>query len=964
MPTPFHTVYFAHELSRSRPASGVERLSQSLVDASIDLNPHQIEAALFALKSPLDSGVILADEVGLGKTIEAGVLLLQSWAERKRRLLVLCPASLRRQWATELEEKFGLPCRILDARSWSASMDAGETNPFDTDREVSIVSYNFAVRQADILLRTAFDLVVIDEAHKLRNAWKPDNVIGQSLKRALAGRRKALLTATPLQNSLMELYGLASFIDDYIFGEAATFRANYTGAGANLEMLRGRLGSFCHRTLREDVQEYVRYTQRRPLTVPFTPTDAEQQLYDRISAFLMRESGFAIPKRQRRLTLLVMRKLLASSSYAIAGTLDTIIRRLEALQRGDAQAADELLRNFISTEEFEDTDSEDVGENKSEGTGDDGTTLSETSMNSPVLAEELEELRRCRALADSMQADTKAHALLKALELGFAEMARTGAARKALVFTESRRTQAHLKAFLEANGYAGSVVAFNGSNTDPDARGILERWLSANRDSGKVTGSRPVDMRTALVEHFRDDASIMLATEAAAEGINLQFCSLVINYDLPWNPQRIEQRIGRCHRYGQKHDVVVVNFINRRNAADRRVYELLDEKFRLFEGVFGASDEVLGALESGIDFERSILAIYQECRTEAEIDAAFARLQAELEDVIRSRMAEARRVLFAHFDEDVHARLRLRMDDARMHLDRTSRMFWLLTRYMLGKMDGAARFDDATLTFDLDRPPLPGVAAGRYQFAVRRRQEESVGHAYRLSHPLAEHLVERAKALETPQSEVLFDLSAHPARISVLEPYRGTWGWLTLTLVTVESFAREEELVLTAIDRRQQPLPREAAEKLFLVPALWRGLAGDPHELIRELLEERCAADANLAVDVARARNARYLEERRQRLDQWADDAIKRAERDLDDVKTRLKELSRQARQTEDPAEQHRIQTEIQAAEREKRRARQRIFEAEDEVMAERDRLIADLRRRIAQKVETRRLFTIKWVVG
>ena len=111
-------------------------------------------------------------------------------------------------------------------------------------------------------------------------------------------------------------------------------------------------------------------------------------------------------------------------------------------------------------------------------------------------------------------------------------------------------------------------------------------------------------MRSALVDYFRDNGRIMIATEAAAEGINLQFCSLVVNYDLPWNPQRIEQRIGRCHRYGQEHDVVVVNFLNRRNEADKRVFQLLSEKFRLFDGVFGASDEVLGALESGVDIER------------------------------------------------------------------------------------------------------------------------------------------------------------------------------------------------------------------------------------------------------------------------------------------------------------------------------------------------------------------------
>ena len=216
-------------------------------------------------------------------------------------------------------------------------------------------------------------------------------------------------------------------------------------------------------------------------------------------------------------------------------------------------------------------------------------------------------------------------------------------------------------------------------------------------------------MRTALIEHFRDEATILLATEAAAEGINLQFCSLVINYDLPWNPQRIEQRIGRCHRYGQKHDVVVINFLNERNEADRRVLELLGEKFSLFNGVFGASDEVLGTIESGVDFEKRILAIYQECRTPEEIDAAFRKLQEEMDEQIRTRMDDTRRKLFEHFDEDVHQRLRLQLDDAKAQLDRVGQRFWSLTRFML---DDRARFDDDALAFDLDRPPRDDIASG------------------------------------------------------------------------------------------------------------------------------------------------------------------------------------------------------------------------------------------------------------
>ena len=185
------------------------------------------------------------------------------------------------------------------------------------------------------------------------------------------------------------------------------------------------------------------------------------------------------------------------------------------------------------------------------------------------LSAEIDELTRYIQWAQGIGIDTKTRAILKALEIGFGEMQKAGAAQRAVVFTESRRTQQFLRDFLEANGYAGRVIPFNGTNSDPESTRIYEQWVEANKDNGRASGSRAIDVRTALIEHFENHGDILLATEAAAEGINLQFCSLVINYDLPWNPQRIEQRIGRCHRYGQKHDVVVINFLNERNEADQ-----------------------------------------------------------------------------------------------------------------------------------------------------------------------------------------------------------------------------------------------------------------------------------------------------------------------------------------------------------------------------------------------------------
>ena len=349
--TPHHAKYFAHDLTR-RAASGMDRLSMSLFDAAVDLNPHQIEAALFALQSPLSKGVILADEVGLGKTIEAGIVLCQFWAERKRRLLVICPASIRKQWALELEEKFNLPTRVLDAKAYREAQRSGRA-PLN-EKAVLIMSLNYANALREELKAIAWDLVVIDEAHKLRNAYRPSNKVGQGIRWATEDCRKLLLTATPLQNSLLELYGLSTLIDEHLFGDLNSFRSQYASAGSSISDLRQRLSGFCKRTLRNQVTEYIRYTERRPITRPFTPSDDEHALYEAVSGFLQREDSYALPQRQRHLTALILRKLLASSSQAIAATLDTLRTRLETLRDEKVQDDPEFTEGLIEAEEIED----------------------------------------------------------------------------------------------------------------------------------------------------------------------------------------------------------------------------------------------------------------------------------------------------------------------------------------------------------------------------------------------------------------------------------------------------------------------------------------------------------------------------------------------------------------------------------------------------------------------------------
>ncbi len=948
--------YYAWLLTRRAAGDSVESLASTLVDSQVDLNPHQVDAALFACRNPLSRGVILADEVGLGKTIEAGLVISQRWAERRRRLLIIVPANLRKQWHQELQDKFNLQGLILETKSYNTFRKQGVINPFVFASGPVICSYQFAKAKAKDVKAIAWDLVVLDEAHRLRNVYKNNNVIGKTLKDALAHvHSKVLLTATPLQNSLLELYGLVSMIDDRVFGDIDSFRAQFVNTDREQAFggLRQRLGSVCKRTLRRQVQQYVPYTARRAIVQEFTPSQEERELSGLVAEYLRRPNLNALPEGQRQLISLVLWKLLASSTHAIAGALDTMARRLQ----GNLDKAPEVIDLPQSLDE--DYEGLDELADESEKELDSEEVVILTSGERDAVAAEIAELQHFKNLATSIRENAKGKALLIALERAFAELERLGAARKAIIFTESRRTQDYLLSLLTDTPFGDGIVLFNGTNTDAIAQRIYKDWLQRHSGSDRITGSKTADTRAALVEHFKERGTIMIATEAGAEGINLQFCSLVINYDLPWNPQRIEQRIGRCHRYGQKHDVVVVNFVDRSNEADARVYELLAEKFQLFEGVFGASDEVLGSIGSGVDFERRIADIYQNCRDPEEIKRSFEQLQLQLSGEISEAMVKTRQVLLENFDEEVQDKLRIRAEDSSSTRNRFERLLLDLTR---AELDDYAHFDGDS--FELHRLPAgsaAGIALGHYE--LPRRAGES--HLYRLGHPLAAWVVDHAKSRpldQQPAVKLVFNYAAHGTRISTLEPLRGQCGWLTLKLFSVEALGNlEQHLLVSAVTADGQALPEDDPEKLLRLPAhLEQSESAEKRaELLANDLEQR----KNQLLREINQRNMGYFEQEVAKLDAWADDLKLGLEQEIKAIDGEIKELRRVAATAATLEEKLGYQKRQRELEGKRSKLRRELYVRQDEIEEERNALIDQLELQLQQQVQDETLFTVEWVL-
>ena len=863
--TRFHERLMAEELT-GKVADGQARVMRAVAEAKVDLNPHQLEAAVFAMESLSRGGCMLADEVGLGKTIEAGIVLAQLASEGKQRLLVLAPATLRAQWQVELKEKFDLDSLVVDGRTIRAT-----GNAFDQPVPVVIASHPFAAGRSELVSQINWDLVVIDEAHRLRNSHKPNNKLGKALKIAMGKAPRLLLTATPLQNAMTELFGLMSLIDEAILGPEEAFRAHFPIDPENggltdqgQKEIKARIAPVVQRTLRRQVREYVKYTNRRSVVEDFTPLPEEHALYEDVSEYLRRNECSAIEPGKRTLLTMVYRKLLASSTYAIAPTLRKLSETLEARLQA-AKLGKEATALLFEPDEAKSEDAEEWEE-----------TSPRASKNELAnMQREVWELRQFADRADAIKVNAKGVALKRAIDRVFTVARAHQWPEKAVVFTESKRTLEYLHTLLSESGYAGKICKLTGDAGTPEAR----------RD---------------LVKQFKEQAQILLMTEAGAEGLNLQFCNLVVNYDLPWNPQRVEQRIGRCHRYGQQRDVLVLNFLNRSNAADARLYELLERKLNLFDGVFGASDEILGALESGVDFEKRVLEIYQSCRLPEEINAAFDALRKDLESRIDQKMMETRATLIEKFDGDVRKKLRVASDAAREAVSKRK----LAEKNFTGSVLGTA-------------------AVGRRQLAlaakeVRARTNDAVTH-------------------------LVIDGSTLPAKLGNLQGKEGWWYAYRFELTGLKPEERLVHIVCLKHGEGFRVVPYLDAEVLPKASARECKDRDPPPNTPTLEHEKALMAAKDELTRIAERRNMLELDAAKDRADRFAEDCLFSPRQQMERAREEWEAARKLVVDIEDATERMKARGAAERLEREYRRKLQQLRQAEESRYAEKDRTLAAL---------------------
>ena len=840
-PHPIHRRYYAEDLVRLRRAGERWRQVASQRRGRVDPNPHQIDAVMFALKRIPQGGCILADEVGLGKTIEAGLVIAQLLAEGAERVLVVLPRPLLGQWQNELFTLFGIEAVEVA----SASVDLAGTGVFLVGREQAGSDGGFErLRQAP-----PFDLCLIDEAHEvfagihrrfdkdgLYDPESPHARTAHRVREIIGASPVLLLTATPIQNSLSELWGLVQYVDPSgtLLGDKPTFekvfcaRDGRTVAVEQAEELKRRLNTVVQRTLRRQAQEFLDkpFVGRRAQLFEYTMSAAERALYDDVTDYLLRPQLHAFGGRSRQLLLLGFHRRMASSTRALAASLERVAGRLRDMLDGESRDDDDLGHEGAYAQDLEEEH-----EPAPDGTPDAPDT--DDDPDPETVREELALVEEFIARAHALPHDSKAASLVKAVRL---VLDRPQDRHRMVIFTESLTTQAYLRELLlgQTELRDEDITLFRGTNDSPRASQALTRWRE------EVGATLPPDRRPspgvaarlALVHEFETRATVMIASEAGAKGLNLQFCDTVVNYDLPWNPQRIEQRIGRCHRYGQKRDVTVINFLATDNEAQRLTFEILSTKLDLFGKVFDASDVVLQTPRSdasdelasalGTDFENQLRRIWDRARSVHEVEEELRRLRDNMEHR-REELERVRRrtvgLIESGIDDavrDVFQRIESDMPKALATLDAD------LERVVTGFLEGAripwgeGERDGRRMLHIGAHQALPAPFQAGASIALGASRSLDDVDSLHLAHPLVQAAVAEART-NGGSYRVRFELG--PGAPAALHRHRASRGRLALTRLAYRGFEREDRLRATAVFEDAQVLrPAEAALDLLRQP--------------------------------------------------------------------------------------------------------------------------------------------------
>lgn len=948
--TPYHAKYLAAVIRRKFPQSSVDRLIPIIYDADIGIHPHQIATANKILNSPVSSGYILSDQLGMGKSIEAAIIISWLWHKGEKKILVIAPVSQVEMWRKLLKVNFGLPTEIMTDENIATLKNDKKKEPLDIGR-VLICTYKFAYEHESLIQNNKWDFVVVDEAHRLKDIYDIKSAIGDSIRASTLPHKKLLLTSTPFQSTMKRLFRIANMVDKYIFGDQRSYNYQFVSItdDINYKDLGKRLESVMSRTEAKRVPDFIGKARKSEILVQYEGNDIERDYITAMNNYFIDSSKFGLPSEKASLQSLALYKQVTLSPKIAMGGLGIIDQGLEILRKGEDQS-DFLIEKFS-----EDIETLPWIKNEWFRSTQEVLDIKDFKSIQKDVEEEKKRLLLLREYVLAVKKDSRLNAFMAGLNKSEELIRSIKGKKRILVYTESLQAQKYL-VFMLRDARKKGVYYINATNKDEESEKIYKAFIRNKKNRFLITGIEEIDRRTAIIQEFEAKGRILVATDRGLADQTLKHTYVVINYDLPVDPYITQLRISKIHGHLNPNDIIIVNIVSKDNEFEVWNYEKQRDTFDLFTGEYGRSDIPVGAIGVGSDFGMLIFGYYMKHHTIHLVERAFRKIAIQIKEAKSTSMRnyysklllESARREQEHWDE-VMKEFKPKLD---LLLQGVLHVSAIMTQGY-GKISarGAGTLRLTKKPFRMSDEDL-----GDYTFDLNEKPNR---RKFYINSEFGGKMIDKALKQKLTIHHLKFSYRSVKPRKRSLTPLKGKSGVLDLRLVNVQGMQEEEHLIFTGLTDDGVMLEQEQCRDLMELSANDLGavrVSGDYKKLIKPNIAE--------LIDLLAERDEIYIQDFANKLEVWINDRIIVHKKDLRIIMTQRRKLHRRWVNATSTRKKEALDgelLEVGVFRRKKRRYIRKIIKYSS---LEKDALVNKFRRETKYKYTSKSLFTIRWTLS
>ena len=946
--TDYQAKYLATRILHKAPRDSFNRLLPIVYDADIDIHPHQLASADMAFNSPLAHNFMLLDESGLGKTVEACISIGYFYYRGERNILVMSPVSEIKHWYKHLAERFNLPTVILDDSNYTDFRRRGKYKPLEQGK-VILCTYKFAFEKEREFKKTDWDLVVLDEAHRLNYIYDLTDEMGESLIRSLSTRRKLIITSVPFQSTLLRMFKLGEFMDPYMFGEEKSFFYKYvslTGLNDYPELKR-RLVPVSNRFQRFRRTEFTPKSKRVEMLFDYYAPALERDTVTAMTNYFMRSGKFGLKSDQGSLAALGLYKQLQSIPSIKFG-LKKIIKGIE--KQLDGKDPYRWLDKAITKDIETIPHTEEEWFNKGELFK---YQVPTTKAAKKEMQKEIEEIKIYLDFASQTKEMYRSRAMIRALNRAFTNAHKMGINPKVVIYTESKITMKYLVKYLSERG-AENIYYLSRVNRDKVHRKILKDFKKNAKNLNRLSENEEDNIKQAVIEKFIADGDFLITTDLGVEGFNLSQANVVVNFDLPMDPYRTDRRLARVDGYGNDSDLLVVNILNRSNELERWIYDKYRKYFDLFSGMPGRSDLAVGTIGAGSDYEMFVFDQYMRNHSIGMLTRNFRRIEVELKD---AKSKEMDRIIKGVLEMSASKERQLISEYKGLikdHMGQFEDEILKLVRATVS--DYAAVSKRGRLKFELHKKPFRMKKEDLGTYYVQQRVKPGERKMY-LTRGMGQKLIKKVMAQKLPNARVRFRYKSRKRgqgkHLRGLVKKKGT---MILKLITVKSISEEQFLVFVAVTSDGKLLTQQQAHEIMELES-----RVVKKERVRERLLPEYKALRGALLELLADRNDMFIKREMKKMDKWMGDNVTKAQRDLRIIVTEKRKIHRRLMHTDKAGKKKYFQNALLAVGVLRRKRIRKIKIIQRDSQAVKNRVKRRIQRDMKVTLREKNLFAIYW---